>query len=437
VENVKNFKNVAKETKKAIARARRRHIVEAFSNVTNSGEFYKAHQRLFKQPKETVPTLCTAVGLITDATEKATAINEQCATKWPAVSPDYRPMQFDSTIRVPADCLCTPTWTLEQLLKLKVKKATGADDVPPLFLNMMAEILCRPLTIIFNRSLTEGSLPTIWRHAIVVPIPKVPNPTSADEFRPLAITCTASKLMERHIKTLIEHAAPDAVPPFQYAFEAGVGTTDAIQHVMHGIGKSMEFCKSDKTIASTATNVSMVALDIARAFDSLPHSVVIDTMSKLDMPLFLIRWIQAFLTNRTQQVRVNDKLSPSIAVTASVVQGSTLGPTLFKYVVAALGNVDLAATTHLVMFADDAAMIGPTQDDARSRSHFYNVTLIEWWTASRDWDSRSMPRNPNIFSSASVRRVRGTRSRSSSTASPSRKLSPSSILGSILMVDCP
>ena len=103
----------------------------------------------------------------------------------------------------------------------------------------------------------------------------------------------------------------------------------------------MEFCKSDKTVPSTA---------------SLPHSVVIDTMSKLNMPLFLIRWIQAFLTNRTQQVRVNDKLS--IRHTPS-----TLSP-----------NSEMSTSppphTHLIMFDDDAATIGLTLVDAQ-------VTLLQ------------------------------------------------------------
>ena len=195
----------------------------------------------------------------------------------------------------------------------------------------------------------------------MVPIPKVSNPKSVDEFRPLAILCTTGKLMERHVKSLLEQSAVDVVPPFQYAFEPKVGTTEAIQHLMHGVGKSMDFCKTGKR--SKATNVSVVAMDIARAFDSVPHSVVVDTLSdQLGMPQYLTRWVQAFLTGRTQQVRVNDKLSTSIDVTASIVQGSSLGPTLFNLVVAGLKEVVLAPTTTLVQFADDVALVAPTQD---------------------------------------------------------------------------
>lgn len=378
VEHVRNYQNARCRARKAIATAKKQYILGAFAYVTNVADFWKAYTGLFKTPKESVPALLGGNGLITDAAAKATAINMHCATKWPPVPVGTQPKQFDSSVQVPPDRLCSPTWTLEQLLKLNAKKATGADDLPPLFLKMVAEIIYRPLTTIFNMSLTEGRLPTLWRHAIVVPIPKVRNPQSADDFRPLAVTCTVCKLMERHVKTLIEHAAPDAVPPFQYAFEVGVGTTDAMQHVMYGVGKSMDYCKmGNNPKKSKASNVSVVAIDLARAFDSVPHHQVVDTLSdRIGLPDFIIRWIQAFLSGRTQQVRVNNKLSTSIAVTASIIQGSTLGPTLFKYYLAGLRDVELAPTTTLVQFADDVALIAPTQDDAQVELLQRDVDLV-------------------------------------------------------------
>jgi hypothetical protein len=370
------FQAARVKARKALAKAKAKYIIDGFANVNNSADFYKAVNKLFKKPKETIPPLRTQEGgILTDAKEKAEAINKQCATKWPQIPAEHKPRQFNSDLEFPPDYECTNEWTNDQLRKLKEKKATGDDQIPTLFLKRMAPNLFEPLTIIINRSLREGKFPNTWKHAIIVPIGKIPSPKSAEDFRPLAILPIISKITERYVKMLIEQVKPNVIPLFQYSYECKVGTIEAVQHLMLGIGRSMKLCKAGKK--TTATNVSVVATDISRAFDGIPHSVVVNTLADSSgLPNYITRWVQDFLTNRTQKVRVNDQFSSKIEVKAGVIQGSVLGPILFNHVVAGLKNIKLAPTTTIVEYADDVVLVGPTQDKQQLNTLQENVNQV-------------------------------------------------------------
>ena len=104
----------------------------------------------------------------------------------------------------------------------------------------------------------------------------------------------------------------------------------------------------------------------------------------------VLTWIEAWLTGRTQQVVLNGKKSGVGEVKSGVVQGSTLGPTLFliyindisSAVKTGLSALDLT-TSILSIFADDTKW-GRVVDRAEDRARFQGDidSLAEW---SRAW----------------------------------------------------
>ena len=60
--------------------------------------------------------------------------------------------------------------TFEALCNVKVRKATGPDNIPAWLLKSHAEVLAPPLTAIFNNSLREGVVPIEWKTAKVIPL---------------------------------------------------------------------------------------------------------------------------------------------------------------------------------------------------------------------------------------------------------------------------
>ena len=62
--------------------------------------------------------------------------------------------------------------TFSALRKVKTNKCTGPDNIPAWVLKEHANYLAAPLTSIFNFSLREGVLPTVWKSANIIPLPK-------------------------------------------------------------------------------------------------------------------------------------------------------------------------------------------------------------------------------------------------------------------------
>ena len=61
---------------------------------------------------------------------------------------------------------------VRQFLDNLRKTAVGPDDIPYLFWKNFSADLAPVITIIFNRSLTEGIVPEMWKKASILPVPK-------------------------------------------------------------------------------------------------------------------------------------------------------------------------------------------------------------------------------------------------------------------------
>ena len=58
---------------------------------------------------------------------------------------------------------CSTSEVQKLLENLKVKKATGLDNLPPKLLKLAARVLAPSLTFIFNQSLSSGIVPLEWK----------------------------------------------------------------------------------------------------------------------------------------------------------------------------------------------------------------------------------------------------------------------------------
>ena len=74
---------------------------------------------------------------------------------------------------------------------------------------------------------------------------------------------------------------------------------------------------------------SVVFLDLAKAFDTIDHNILLEKLQLFDVTTSSIHWFKAYLTDRQQICQVNRCLSNSRPLSCGVPRGSILGPLLF------------------------------------------------------------------------------------------------------------
>ena len=75
--------------------------------------------------------------------------------------------------------------------------------------------------------------------------------------------------------------------------------------------------------------VDAVYLDFSKAFDTVPHPLLLHKLEAVGIEGQLLDWVRSFLTDRHQRVMIRGTCSGWRKVWSGVPQGSVLGPTFF------------------------------------------------------------------------------------------------------------
>ena len=98
------------------------------------------------------------------------------------------------------EVLITEEQMYTTLKSLKVSKSPGPDEIHPRLLRELAKEVAYPLTLLFNKTLDEGKLPTEWKVAEVRPIYKKGSKIQAGNYRPVSLTSVICKVFESFIR---------------------------------------------------------------------------------------------------------------------------------------------------------------------------------------------------------------------------------------------
>jgi len=207
--------------------------------------------------------------------------------------------------------------------------------------------IATPLSHIFNLSLSTGIFPSKLKQCRVVPIFKTGDQLECDNYRPISLLSSISKVLEKIVaEKLIHHlTSNDLLYMHQYGFLPKKSTEHNLLQILNYV--------------TTALNEGMfcigVFLDLRKAFDVCSHSILLEKLKKMGIQGNAHTWFSNYLSGRSQRVDINGVFSDPLNIDISVIQGSILGPILF---LCYINDFWLASSLLSVLFADDAACLG-------------------------------------------------------------------------------
>lgn len=149
----------------------------------------------------------------------------------------------------------------------KIKsRAVGTDDISLNMLSIVMPHLIDHVTFILNTAITSSIFPDAWKHAIVLPVPKIADPTALSHLRPISILPALSKLLEMVMaKQITEYVLQNnVIPSSQSGFRATYSTTTALWNVCDDILRNTDEGKV----------TCLLLLDYSKAFDTLDHEIL-------------------------------------------------------------------------------------------------------------------------------------------------------------------
>lgn len=230
---------------------------------------------------------------------------------------------------------------LRKLKSLDENKGAGPDGIPPMFIKRCAIYLVEPLLIIFNMSLQTGIFPAEWKKARVVPIHKADRVDLISNYRPISILSTLAKVLESLICPFVQFHFKQSLCIQQHGFVPSRSTCTNLVDLTENIAEALDSHKQ----------VDVVYTDFSKAFDRLPHGLLMQKLSAYGISGTFFQWIMSYLENRTFSVVVNGFHSDSQRVTSGVPQGSHLGPILFTMFINDIPNAIKFSKSFL--YADD------------------------------------------------------------------------------------
>ncbi|XP_055387204.1 uncharacterized protein LOC129615845 [Condylostylus longicornis] len=108
---------------------------------------------------------------------------------------------------------------------LDVKKGSGPDLLPPIFLYNCRYTLSNPLTSIFNRSISTGIFPSAWKNSYLILIHKKGDKTAIENYRGIAIQSAIPKLFEKLVTDILAPVINPLLNNEQHGFRTGRSTT--------------------------------------------------------------------------------------------------------------------------------------------------------------------------------------------------------------------
>lgn len=245
---------------------------------------------------------------------------------------------------------------------LKNKKSPGPDAIPNEVFKQIPEETVSNLRQLFNACMKIGHFPQVWKTAKIVPLPKPgKDHTSPKNYRPISLLNNIGKIFEKIICNRISNYLEEnsLLNEQQFGFRRSHSTTHQIVRITDHIARTLNF--NEIAVAGL--------LDCTEAFPTVNKNLLLSKMCALNIPRYLVRTIDSYLSNRNFYVEINGVTSRLHPIGNGTPQGSILGPLLFIIYV---NDIPTPPRCILSLYADDTAIVSRSLRASTARDYLEN-----------------------------------------------------------------
>jgi hypothetical protein len=367
----------AKEYHDAVRRQKMAHWEEFLGDDTNIWQAARYLNPGGGSAFDKIPPLTRRDGSTTG--EKTEQANELLTTFFPPLPARIE----DEGPRPQRTAAPMPPLTMEEIerkiVAAKPWKAPGEDGLPAIVWKQIWPAVKDRVLRLFQTSLDEGTLPSQWRSAKLIPLKK-PNKgdyTVAKSWRPISLLSTLGKTLEAVVAERVSHAveALNLLPANHFGARKQRSAEQALLLLQEHIYNAW---RSRKVL-------SLISFDVKGAYNGVYKERLLQRLTARGIPPGLVQWIDAFCSERTATILVNGYTSERQPLPqAGLPQGSPLSPILFLFFNADLVQHKLNANGGSIAFVDDysAWVTGPSADANRDGIQ----AIID---RAMDWEKRS------------------------------------------------
>ena len=158
------------------------------------------------------------------------------------------------------------------------------------------------------------SVPQEWKDALIVPIPKKRRLVVLWQLE--RRQCTRCILLKK-----LQTVAEDVLPGTQCGFRSGRGRIDMIYCARQLVENAWDH----------NTQIFMLLIDLRKAYDSIPCSLLWHVLEKYGIPPSLLNIICSLHNGIKAEVTVKGTFTPDFEVRSRLRQGCVIAPSLFNF----------------------------------------------------------------------------------------------------------
>ena len=206
------------------------------------------------------------------------------------------------------------------LSKMNPKKAVGFDRIPSKLLKIASSELFGPLNYLIHCSINASIFPKSLNYAEVATLFKSKDVFNKENYRPLSILPSLSKIYERMLYDQMFAFFENIFNDMLAAYRPRYGCPPVL----------LKLIEDWKNALDKKENIGAILMDLSKAFDCIPHILMICKLKCYGYSDESCMLIKSYLEERRQRVKIGDCRSNWDHLYKGVPQGSILGPLLFN-----------------------------------------------------------------------------------------------------------